>query len=306
MKINQKKTSWLFAILFFIVIIVGIWDASALIYGLQRGSLYALIALPLAMVLGIMDILNLAHGELLTVGLYASYVLFINFSIDPLISTLPVFIFLVILGGIIYFLTIKKVLGEGHLPQLLLTFGISIMLIELIKIYWTTRPRNVYRAYASSSITIGNFRIGSYEFLYVFLAFAVFLLLKLFLKKTRLGQAVYAVGQNPRGAEIVGINVDLVYLFIFCLSSGILGLTAGVMLPRVSIFPLTGNPFSLISFALVAMAGMGSINGILLAGITLGIAEAVIQAIPGYGGWSDLVFFGVLIAVIMAKNIQEA
>ncbi|MGM0421142.1 MAG: branched-chain amino acid ABC transporter permease [Bacillota bacterium] len=302
---TQKRLLILFFVLIGFVIIVGLWEPHALIFGLQRGSLYALIALPLALLLGIMDILNLAHGEFLTVGLYISYLLFVNLGVDPLVSAIPVFFLLVIIGGIIYQIAVKRVLGAGHLNQLLLTFGISMVLIEIVKIIWTTRPLNVYVPYASSAVTFGDFRIGSYEFIYVILAAMVFILLKLFLKKTRLGQAIYAVGQNPKGAEIVGINVKFVYFFVFCLSIGLLGIFAAVMLPRFSIFPLTGNPFSLKSFALVAMAGLGNIGGIMIAGITLGIGEAVIQAVPGYGGWSDLVFFGVLIVVIMAKNFQE-
>ncbi len=303
MKFSPQRSKIYLLLLLAGILIVGIWHPRALIFGLQRGSLYALIALPLALVLGIMDILNLAHGELLTVGLYIGYVLAINLGVDPLVSIIPVFVALMLFGGVIYLISIKNVLGEGHLPQLLLTFGISLVLIESINIIWTSRPRNVHVDYAGTSVEIGGITTGAYEFLYIFAAAAIFLLLRLFLKKTRLGQAVFAVGQNPKGARIVGINVDFVYLFVFAISSGILGLTSSLMLPRVSIFPETGNPFALISFSLVAMAGMGSINGILFAGISLGLAEAVVQAIPGYAGWSDIVFFGVLIVVIMVKNI---
>ncbi len=298
---DRRKIYYILIAVF--ILVIGIWNPYALIFGLQRGSLYALIALPLALVLGIMDILNLAHGELLTVGLYAGYMLNLHLGLDPLLAIIPVFVILVIAGGIIYQVSLKDVLDEGHLNQLLLTFGVSIILIELAKIIWTTRPRNVHVGYASYSVNFAGITTGAYDFLYIFAAVFVFLLLRLFLKKTRLGQAIFAVGQNPKGAKIVGINVNFVYVFVFCLASGILGLTASVMLPKVSIFPEAGNPFALISFALVAMAGMGSINGILMAGITLGLAEAVVHAIPGYAGWSDIVFFGVLIVVITVKNI---
>ncbi len=303
MKISPQRSKLYLLLLLIGIVILGFWSPRALIFGLQRGSLYALIALPLALVLGIMDILNLSHGELLTVGLYLGYVLAINLGLDPLSSIIPVFVALAIFGGVIYMIAIKRVLGGGHLNQLLLTFGISIVLIESVNIIWTSRPRNIHVDYAGQSVEIMGITTGSYEFLYIFAAVAVFLLLRLFLKKTKLGQAVFAVGQNPKGAKIVGINVDFVYLFVFALASGLMGLTASIMLPRVSIFPETGNPFALISFSLVAMAGMGSINGILFAGISLGLAEAAVNSIPGYGGWSDIVFFGVLIIVIMAKNL---
>lgn len=306
MTVLEKRNYWIYFVILFAIILIGIWQPYALVYGIQRGSLYSLVALPMALVLGILGVLNLAHGDLLTMGLYISFMLFSTMNIDPLVSTIPVFVFLLILGAVIYLLTIKHVLKEGHLSQLLLTFGISMILIETINIIWTSRPRNVYTDYATSSIQLGKLSFGSYEFLYLFLAIGLLISLQFFLKKTRLGQATYAVGQNPRGAKIVGINVNFVYLFVFSISVAILGLVAGLMLPRSSIFPEVGSPYSLKSFALAAMAGLGNLNGILIAGLTLGIGEAIVQAIPGYAGWADLVFFGVLIIVILFKSYRGA
>lgn len=288
------------------VVIIGIWQPNALMDGIQRGSMYALIALPLALVLGILGVLNLAHGDFLTVGLYLSYMLYSKFSLDPLLSIIPVTILLILIGGGIYLLTVKNVLKDGHLNQLLITFGISLILIEGINIIWTSRARNVFTPYAYSSISIGDFSFGSYGFIYLLMALIVLVGLQLFLKKTRLGQATFAVGQNPKGARIVGINVNFVYLFVFSIAVGILGIVAAGMLPRTSIFPSVGSPYSLKSFALAAMAGLGNLNGILLAGITLGIGEAVVNAIPGYSGWADIVFFGVLIIVILTRSFRGA
>lgn len=303
--LSRKQYSYLFAVIFF-AIIVGFWQPHALIYGVQRGSLYALIGLPLALVLGILGVLNLAHGEFLTVGLYACYVLFHGYGLDPLLSVLPVTIILLILGAVVYLLAIKHVLKAGHLSQLLITFGISLILTELINSFWTTMSRSVFTTYSYSSTKIGTFRFGTYEFLYLAVAVGVLVALQLFLKKTRLGQATFAVGQNPTGAAIVGINVAYVYLFVFSISVAILGIAAAILVPRVSIFPGVGSPFTMKSFALAAMAGLGNLNGILLAGIALGIGEAVVKAIPGAGGWADIVFFGVLIMVILARTFRGA
>lgn len=287
-------------------VIIGFWQPTALIYGVQRGSLYALIGLPLALVLGILGILNLAHGEFLTVGLYLSYLLFNSLGLDPLLSALPVTVCLLMIGTIVYLLTVKNVLQAGHLSQLLITFGSSLILTELVNSIWTTQARSVFTTYSYSSVKLGPIRFGIYEFLYLLVAVAVLVGLQLFLKKTRLGQATFAVGQNPTGAEIVGINVGFVYLFVFGLSIAILGLAAAIMVPRVAIFPAAGTPFTMKSFALAAMAGLGNLNGILLAGIVLGIGEAVVNAIPGAAGWADVVFFGVLIVVILARTFRGA
>ncbi|HBK86106.1 MAG TPA: branched-chain amino acid ABC transporter permease [Firmicutes bacterium] len=287
-------------------IAIWLWEPHALIYGVQRGSLYAVVGLPLALVLGILGVLNLAHGEFITVGLYTSYVLFSSFGQDPLKATLPVTLFLAVVGIVIYLLTIKHVLKAGHLSQLLITFGISLVLSELIKSLYTTQPRAVFTTYSYSSTRLAGIRFGTYEFLYLLVAVAVLIGLQLFLKRTRLGQATFAVGQNPTGASIVGINVSFVYLFVFALSIAIVGLASAVMVPRVAIFPGAGTPFTMKSFALAAMAGLGNLNGILLAGLTLGIFEAVVNAIPGGSGWSDVVFFGVLVLVILTRSFRGA
>ncbi|MCF8008496.1 MAG: branched-chain amino acid ABC transporter permease [Halanaerobiales bacterium] len=306
MSFSLKKSYRLLLLLILFMVIIGIWRPNALLDGLQRGSLYAIIALPLALVLGILGVLNLAHGDFLTVGFYLIYMLYSRFNLDPLVSIVPAVLFLILLSGGIYLLTVKNVLKDGHLNQLLITFGISLVLIETINIIWTSRPRNVYTDYAYSAIEVGGFRFGTYELLYILIAVAVLVALQWFLKNTRLGQATFAVGQNPKGARIVGINVNFVYLFVFSVSIGILGIVAGFMLPRTAIFPGVGSPFSLKSFALAAMAGLGNLNGILIAGVTLGIGEAVINSIPNYGGWSDIVFFGVLIIVIISRSYRRA
>src|SRR6056297_1663693 len=306
MSLSLKKTYTIILLLAIFMIIVGFWNPNALMDGVQRGSMYALIALPLALVLGILGVLNLAHGDFLTVGLYLSYMLYSQFNMDPLLTMIPVTLSLIVLGGGIYLLTVKYVVDEGHLNQLLITFGVSMILIEGVKIIWTTQPRNVFTGYAYSSFSIGNYSFGSYGLIYLLIAVLVLVALQLFLKKTRLGQATFAVGQNPKGARIVGINVNLVYLFVFSISIAILGVVGGAMLPRTAIFPAVGAPFSLKSFALAAMAGLGNLNGILFAGILLGIGESAINYIPNYGGWSDIVFFGVLIIVIIARSYRGA
>lgn len=301
-----KKQYLYIAALLIAAVVIGFWEPHALIYGVQRGSLYAVIALPLALVLGILGVLNLAHGEFLTVGLYTTYVLFNSVGTDPLRAIVPVTLILAVVGIVIYLLTIKHVLKSGHLSQLLITFGISLVLSELVKSIYTTQPRSVFTTYSYSSTTVAGIRFGTYEFLYLLMAVAVLVGLQLFLKKTRLGQATFAVGQNPTGASIVGINVGFVYLFVFGLSIAIVGLASAVMVPRVAIFPGAGTPYTMKSFALSAMAGLGNLNGILLAGLTLGIFEAVVNAIPGGSGWSDVVFFGVLILVILTRTFREA
>jgi len=273
----------------------------AFFYGIQRGSLYGLIALPLALTLGIVGLLNLAHGEFLTLALYMTYLLFDKLSIDPLLSPVLTVPLLLLFGLLVYKLVIERSLKTHHLNLLLLTFGVSIVMVESLNIWWTSRPRNIYVPYASTSVSIFGVYVGGYEFLYTLAAFIVLAGLLLFLKKTRLGQATYAVGQNPRGAALVGINVKFVYAFVFSLAAGLVALAGALLSVRSSIFPHVGGPFTMKSFSLTAMAGLGNLPGIVLAGIVLGIAEEFVKSIPGYTGWADLVFFVVLIAAIVFR-----
>lgn len=304
-RFSQKKNYKITVLIVVILFILVSWKPYALIYGIQRGSLYALIALPLALSLGVIGILNLAHGDFLTLGAYLAYWICIYTGADPLLTIIPVVFALFLVGYVIYKFAITHVLKASPLNQLLLTFGFAMILEESINFLWSSQPRNIYVSYASTSTTIGSFTFGTYEFIYSLAAIIILISLLLFLKRTRMGQAAFAVGQNPRGAKLVGIDVERTYLFIFSLSIAILGIVVGLMLPRTSIFPMVGAPFTMKSFCLVAMAGLGNLTAIFWSGIALGYAEALVQSFKGYGGWADIVFFIVLIIVISIKSYRR-
>lgn len=296
---NRKTIGY--TVLVVVLFLVALLRPYAFFYGLQRGGLYGLVALPLALILGIVGLLNLAHGEFLTLSLYLTYVLFDRFGVDPAASSLLTFPILFAFGLLVYKLVIERSLKSHHLNLLLLTFGVSIVMVESFNILWTSRPRNIYTPYATTSINVFGIHVGAYEFVYTLLAFLVLAGLLIFLKKTRLGQAAYAVGQNPKGAALVGINVKLVYAFVFGLSAALVALAGSFLSVRSSIFPQAGGPFTMKSFSLTAMAGLGNLFGIVLAGIVLAIAEEVVKSIPRYTGWADLVFFAVLIIAIVVR-----
>src|SRR5690606_12999490 len=160
---------------------------------------------------------------------------------------------------------------------------------------YTSQPRAVFTTYSYAFTRFAGVRSGISEFVYLAFALGALLGLQLLLNKPRLGQATSALAQNPTRLAIHGLTVRFVYMFEFGLSIAIVGLVSAFMVPRVSVFPGAGTPFTMKSFALTAMAGLGNLNGILLAGLALGILEAIVNAIPGGAGWSDVVVFGVLI-----------
>lgn len=288
-----------------LAIILGLWKPHVLIEGIQRACLYALIALPMALILGIVGIINLAHGDFMMLGAYLAYVLNVYTGMDPLVAVFPTLIAFFLIGMAGYRAIIKYVLGSPELNQLLLTFGLAMILEQMANLIFTSRPIKVPLKYVSASATIGSFTFGTFEFIYIAAALIVLIGLLLFLKRTGTGQAALAVGQNPRGAQLVGIHVDRTYLFIFSLSIALIGAIGAIFMTRHSIFPLVGAPFTMKSFCLIAMAGIGNLTGILWCSLILGLAENFVLSFRGYAGWADILFFALIVGVIIIRSRQR-
>lgn len=288
-----------------LIVVLGVWKPHVLVEGFQRACLYAVIALPMALILGIVGIINLAHGEYMMLGAYFAYFLNVYTGIDPLLAVIPAMIAFFLIGILSYRAVIKYVLGAPELNQLLLTFGLAMVLQQTANLMWTSRPIKLPLKYVSASATIGSFTFGTYEFIYVAAAAVVLAGLLFFLKRTSTGQAALAVGQNPRGAKLVGIHVDRTYLLIFSLSIAIVGGFGAIFMTRHSIFPLVGAAFTMKSFCLIAMAGIGNLTGILWCSLILGLAENLVLSIRGYAGWADILFFALIVLVIMVRARQR-
>ena len=286
-------------------ILMLLWKPYALIEGLQRGGLYALVALPMALILGVVGIINLAHGEFMMLGAYFAYWLGVYTGLDPLVAMVPALVAFALLGAATYLLTIRRALKAPELNQLLLTFGLAMIGAEFANLMWTSQPLKPHLSYVYSSVTVGKLRFGTYAFIYTASAIVLLVLLSLFLRRTRLGRAALAVGQNPRGAKLVGIDINRTYLVIFSVSIALVGAIGALFLTRNSVFPSAGSPYTMKSFCLIAMAGIGNLPGVVLGGFGLGVAEALVLSFRGYGGWADVVFFAVLIAVIMGRSYRR-
>jgi branched-chain amino acid transport system permease protein len=301
----QRNTYTIILISILLAIALGIWKPHVLIEGIQRACLYALIALPMALILGIVGIINLAHGDFMMLGAYLAYLLNVYAGMDPLVAVFPTLIAFFLIGMAGYRVIIKYVLGSPELNQLLLTFGLAMILEQLANLIWTSRPIKVPLTYVSASATFGSFTFGTFEFIYIGAALLVLVGLLLFLKRTATGQAALAVGQNPRGAQLVGIHVERTYLFIFSLSIALIGAIGAIFMTRHSIFPLVGAPFTMKSFCLIAMAGIGNLTGILWCSLILGLAENFVLSFRGYAGWADILFFALIVGVIIIRSRQR-
>ncbi len=290
-------------------LVVGValllWKPMVLVYGIQSAGLYAAVAIPMALVLGIVHIVNLSHGEFMMVAAYATYFGARWLKVDPYVALVPVALVMSVFGFIVYRLTIRRALKSPELNQLILTFGLGIALSQTVNLIFTSQSWKMYLDYVSASATIGEYDFGIYDFVFVAAAIVLAVGLRLFLTRTRMGKAALAVGQNPRGAAIVGIDVDRTYAFVFALSVGLVGALGAMFLTKQAIFPGVGGPYTMKSFCLVAVAGVGNITGILWASLALGLAEATMNSFRDLRDWSSIIFFVIIFATILVRSIKE-
>ena len=271
--------------------------------GVLAAGVYALVASGLAIAVGVVGIVNFAHGEFLMAGAFASYWLYVARGADPLLS-LGVAALALYLGGVLtYHALIRPVMTAPELNQMLLTFGLSVLLQNLALLLFGGDARVVHPPYQGSAVTLGPFSVGLVPLGAFGLSAGILAALYLFLHRSRTGLAVRAVAQNRVAPGLLGIETERVYALAFGLSAAFAGV-AGVML-SVMLYasPTVGFLYTLKSFAIVVMAGLGNITGVLWAALVLALAEALVSTyVPGGGGWVEAVFFFVIFAVLVVRS----
>lgn len=277
-----------------------------LVNGLLQSGLYALVASGLALAVGVVGIVNFAHGEYLMIGAFLGWAASAMLGVDPLLA-LPVVALAVFgVGALTYRVTVRHVLLAPELNQMLLTFGLSILLQNLALMIMGGNTRTVTTPYQASSLSVGPLSIGGPKAIAFGLAAAILVALYAVLYRTNLGRQMRAVAQNRRGSQLIGIDVDRVYLLAFSVSCG-LAAVAGVLV-SVLLFasPTVGLVFALKAFAIIVMAGLGNLTGVLWASVVLGLSEALVQTyVPGGGGWSDAVFFLMIFGTLVWRSFRR-
>ncbi len=304
LKALKRKTALLLAGALAVAVVIILWKPTVLVYGLQQAGLYAAIAIPMGLVLGIVHIVNLAHGEFMMVASYATYFACKALGMDPLLAIIPSAAVTALFGWVMFQLTIKRALKAPELNQLILTFGLAIAFSQGINLLFTSQTYKLSLDYVSASMDIGDLTFGTWSFVFVAVAILFTYGLKFFLTKTMTGKAALAVGQNPKGAAIVGIDVNRIYGLVFALALAMVGAMGALFLTKSAIFPNVGGPFTMKSFCLIAMAGVGNIPGILGASILLGISESILRGFRETRGWADIVFFVLIITVILGRSLR--
>ncbi|HZW98836.1 MAG TPA: branched-chain amino acid ABC transporter permease [Trueperaceae bacterium] len=276
----------------------------ALVSGVLAAGIYALVAVGLALAIGVIGIVNFAHGEFFMVGAFLAYQLFVSFGFDPLLSILFVAPALFVIGAIIYRTTIRFVLKAPELNQMLLTFGVGIVLQNLALSIWGGDPVSIsnvpYRGvgWQLAGVNIGAVPLGSFVISVILVG-----LLYYVLARTPMGRAMRAVAQNRVGAGLIGLEVNRVYLVAFALSALLAGI-GGVMIAVIqSPTPTVGFAYTLKAFAIVVLAGLGNVRGIVGAALAVALAESLVATlIHGGDALRNAVFFLIIFVVLVYRS----
>ncbi len=276
----------------------------AVVSGVLASGLYALVSVGLALAIGVIGIVNFAHGEFFMIGAFLTYQLFVSFGVDPVLSLLFVAPALFLLGAVIYRTTIQYVLEAPELNQMLLTFGLGIVLQNLALLIWGGDPVSISGiAYRSVGFRIGGISVGLVSLVSFAISIVLVGSLYLALSRSRTGRAMRAVAQNRIGASLVGLEVNRVYLVAFALSALLAGI-GGVMIAVIqSPTPTIGLAFTLKAFSIVVLAGLGNIRGILAASLVVALAESLVATlVPNGGTLSNAVFFAIIFLALIWRS----
>jgi len=251
---------------------------SALLNGLTTGAVYALIALGLTLIYGVLHIINFAHGASLMMALYGVYALKERWGIDPYVA-LPLMVpAMFVLGYAMQRIVINRASHGKDENILLVTLGLSIVMENFALLFFKSDTRTIETAYTLTTVAIGPEAAQVMVSLPKLVAFAgalvVSALLILILQRTDLGRAIRAVAKEKQGARLMGIDVEHVYAMCFGLGLACLGAAACFLLPAYYVNPQVGNGFLLVAFTVVVLGGMGSFAGALLGGLLIGVVES--------------------------------
>lgn len=273
-----------------------------IVSGILVGGLYALIAVGMTLVFGVMRIINLAHGEFLMVGMYVCYWLFTKWGVDPYVSILASVPVLFVLGTLVQNFLISPVI-RAKAPeenQILLTAGIGLVLTNIALLIFSPNYYTVLTSYSNATVTVDKISISLPLLWDFFLSIGITGLLYLFLMKTDLGCSIRAVAQNIDSARLMGINTDRIMNVTFGIGCALVGAAGSLLMPLYYVFPSIGGLFTLKAFIVVVLGGMGSALGALVGGITLGVVESLGATFISTG-LKDVLGFVIFVLVLVLK-----
>lgn len=280
-----------------------------LVYGLLIGGLYAMIGIGMTLIMGVLGIINLAHGQLMMVAMYITWVLWQYAGIDPYLSIFITIPFIFFLGQVISkYLLYPLIKKESILPenQVLMTVGIGVVLVELIRAIFSSDYRSVRTSYTDASIHLGQISL-SVPLAIAFLISIIFTIgLFILLTKTDLGRSIRATAQDRSAATLMGISVKRITILTYGIGSALVGAAGVLLLPVYYLFPDVGPIFTVKAFVITILGGLGSPIGAIVGGLVLGVSETfgATYLSMGYRDAIGLVIF-LLVLVFLPGGLKR-
>jgi branched-chain amino acid transport system permease protein len=249
-----------------------------LVYGILVGALYGLAAVGLSLVFGVTKILNVAHGELLMLGGYASFWIFKLLGLDPFLSIPLVIVYLVLIGAILYkvlFSRLIKLTEESKIKNTMLVgFGLSLILQNVALRLWTADDRGVTVSYSGMAFTFLGIRFPAVRLAGLVISLVFLVALHLYLRRTYMGKAIRATVENWEAATLMGIDIHKVYILAFVLGSALAGVAGVLVSASYSINPGIGLEWTLKALIVMVLGGLGNFVGTFVGGLVLGVTES--------------------------------
>jgi len=272
----------------------------SLVNGILTGTLYAMIGVGLTVIFGVMRIINLAHGDMVMLGMFGAYWSYTLWKIDPFVSALLLVPLLFIAGMLAYRFLLKAIIPGGELNTLLYTAGLSLLIANLALFAWTGDYRTLNLSYAE--VPLRPFGIAVPVPLAIAFGLAVLITVALyfFLARTDTGRAVRATSQNAEAAALMGINVENISMITFGLGAALAAAAGVLLVPSLYLYPTVGEILIVKCFVIVVLGGLGSVPGAIAGGILLGVVESF-GAVYVSVAYKDTIGFIIFLLVLLFR-----
>lgn len=275
-----------------------------LINGLQIGSIYALVSLGYTMVYGIVKLINFAHGDIIMVGAYISFIfasMMISLGLPVWLSVIPAIIFCSLLGMLIEKIAYRPMRNSARISSLITAIGVSLLLQNSFMLVFSPNPKAFETVFSTTPLQIGELNINISTIITILISVILMILLQLFITKTKSGKAMIAVSEDFSAAQLVGINVDNTISMTFAIGSALAAVASLLYVSSYpQITPTMGSMLGLKAFVAAVLGGIGIIPGAMIGGFIIGIVEALTKAYISTQ-LADAVVFGILIIVLLFK-----
>jgi branched-chain amino acid transport system permease protein len=268
--------------------------------GILIGGVYALVGIGLTIIYGVMRVINFAHGELLMIGMYLTWIIFTAFGLDPFLSILITIPGTFLFGALLQKVLINRVLNALPQNQILLTIGLGLVISNTVMLIFTSDYKIITTSYSSSTLGLAGLRLSTPLVISLVITSVITAILYLFLLKTDTGQAIRATAQDRDAAQLMGINVKRMSVLAFGIGTALAGTAGALVSPTYYIFPQVGGAFTLKAFVIVVLGGMGSVVGATLGGIIIGVTESL-AAVYVSSGMKEVFVYVLFLLVLLFK-----